>query len=120
MKNELGKIIQNLQHFGQKLVHINWMVVKIKKPKEPKCLIKRILKFNDFKICLFKNEIILKSQQTFKIEAHSVYAEEINKIVQSCNDDKRLQIFDRITSYTYGTNAGKLCKTKLLKHVKIK
>ena len=96
------------------------VVIKIKKPKEPKCLIKRILKFNDFKICLFKNEIILKSQQTFKIEAHSVYAEEINKIVQSYNDDKRLQIFDRITSYTYGTNAGKLCKTKLLKHVKIK
>ena len=27
-----------------------------------KCVIKRILKFNDYKICLFKNEIVLKSK----------------------------------------------------------
>ena len=31
-----------------------------------KCFTKRILKFNDYKDCLFKNEIILKSQQRFK------------------------------------------------------
>ena len=28
------------------------------------------------------------------------------KIALSSNDDKRLQTFDRITSYSYGTNAG--------------
>ena len=31
-----------------------------------KCVIKRILKFNDYKDCLLNNEIILKSQQRFK------------------------------------------------------
>ena len=31
-----------------------------------KCVIKRILKFNDYKDCLLKNEIISKSQQRFK------------------------------------------------------
>ena len=30
-----------------------------------KCVIKRILKFNDYKNCLFKNGIILKCQQRF-------------------------------------------------------
>ena len=35
-------------------------------------VIKRILKFNDYKNCLFKNEIILKSQQRFKVK-HIVY-----------------------------------------------
>ena len=35
-----------------------------------KCVIKRIFKFNDYKNCLFKNEIILKLQQRFKSEAH--------------------------------------------------
>ena len=30
-----------------------------------KCVIKRILKFNDYKNCLFKNGIILKWQQRF-------------------------------------------------------
>ena len=35
-----------------------------------KCVIKRRLKFNDQKDWLFKNKIILKSQQRFKSEAH--------------------------------------------------
>ena len=30
--------------------------------------------------------------------------EEINKIALSSNDDKRLQTFDKITSYPYGTS----------------
>ena len=67
-----------------------------------KCVIKRILKFNNYKNHLFKNEVILKSQQRFKTEAHNVYAEEINKIAPSSNDDKRLQNFDRFTTYPYG------------------
>ena len=57
---------------------------------------------------------MLKSQQRFKNERHDVYTEEINKIALSSNDDKRLQTFDRITSYPYETSAGKLCKTELL------
>ena len=69
---------------------------------------------------MLKNEIILKSQQRFKSERHDVYTEEVNKIALSSNDNKRLQTFDRITSYPYGTNAGKVCKTELLSKVNIK
>ena len=58
--------------------------------------------------------MILKSQQRFKSETHNVYTEEINKIALSSNDDKRLQTYDRITSYSYGASAGKVCKTELL------
>ena len=54
-----------------------------------KCVIRRRLKFNDYKDCLLNNEIILKSQQRFKRERHNVYTEEINKIALSSNDDKR-------------------------------
>ena len=71
-------------------------------------------KFNDYKDCLLNNEIILKSQQRFKSKAHNVYTEKINKIALISNDDKRLQTFDRITSYPYGTGAGKICKTEFL------
>ena len=53
-----------------------------------------------------------KLQQRFKSEAHSVYKEEINKIELSSSHDKRLQKFDRITSYLYDTNAGKVCRTE--------
>ena len=41
---------------------------------------------------------------------YNEYTEEINKIALNGNDDKRLQIYDRITSYTYGTSAGKFAK----------
>ena len=75
-------------------------------------MIKRMLKFNDYKDCLLNDEIILKSQQRFKSEEHYVYNEETNKITLSSNDDKRLQTFDKITSYPYGASAGKVCKTK--------
>ena len=64
--------------------------------------------------------VILKSQERFKGERHNVYTEEVNKIALSSDDDKILQTFDRTTSYPYGTNAGKVCKTELLSKVDIK
>ena len=89
-----------------------------KKAKGTKrCVIKRIFKFNDYKDCLLINDIILKSQQRFKSEAHNVYTVEIKKIALSSNDDKRLQTSDRITLYPYGTSAGKVCKTEIISKV---
>ena len=68
-----------------------------------KCVIKRILKFNDYKDCLLNNKTILISQQRCKSETHCVYTK--NEIALSSNDDKRLKIFDKITIYSYGTSA---------------
>ena len=55
-----------------------------------KCVIKRILKFNDYKDSLLNNQIILKLHQRFKSEAYDVCTEEINKIPLTSNDDRRL------------------------------
>ena len=43
-----------------------------------------------------------------------MYTEEVNKITLSSNDDKRIQTFDRVTTYPYGTNVFKVCKNKML------
>ena len=59
--------------------------------------------FKNYKDCLFNGEDILKSQQRFKSDHHKVCAEEVNKIALSSNDDKRLQAFDGIETYPYGT-----------------
>ena len=75
-----------------------------------KCVIKQIIKFENYKKCLQDDKITLKSQQRFKSEAHNVFTEEINKIALSSNDDKRLETFDKITSYPYGANVGKYAK----------
>ena len=45
-----------------------------------KCVIKRMIKFDDHKKCLLNDEIILKSQQRFKSKGHNVHTENINKI----------------------------------------
>ena len=81
---------------------------------------KKILKFNDYKNCLLNNKIISKSQKRFQSEAHNVYTEEVNKLVLSSNDNKRLPTYDRITSYPYETSTGKVCKTEILSKVNIK
>ena len=67
-----------------------------------KCIIKRMIKFDDYKNCLSKDEVILKSQQRFISKKHDVYTENINKIALSNNDDKRIVSSDKITSYPYG------------------
>ena len=83
-------------------------------------MIKRELKFNDYKDCLLNDKVVLKSQQRFKSERHYVYTENVNKIALSNSDDKRLLTFDKITTYPYGTNMGKVCKAELLSKVIIK
>ena len=50
--------------------------IEHKKAKGTKeCVIKRILKFNDYEDRLFNNKITLKSQQRFKSDYHDVYTE---------------------------------------------
>ena len=77
-------------------------------------VIKRRLMFENYKDSLFNNKSILKSQQRFKSDHHNVYTEEVNKIALSSNDDKRLQIFDRVTTYPCGTNAFNVCESEML------
>ena len=67
-----------------------------------KCVIKKMIKFNDYKKYLLNDEVILKSQQRFISKKHDVYNENINKIALSNNDDKRVISSNKITSYPYG------------------
>ena len=57
---------------------------------------------------MFNNETVYRSQERFKSCNYDVYTEEVNKIALSSNDDKRLQTFNRIRTYPYGTNAFKM------------
>ena len=104
MKDELGGgIITEFVALRPKIYsYITDEFIEMKKAKgTKKCVIKKMLKFEDYK-CLFDNEPMLKSQQRFKSENHEVYTEIINKIALSSNDDKRIVALDGITSYPYG------------------
>ena len=77
--------------------------IEMKKANDTKkCVINRMLKFEDYRKCRFDNETMLKSEQRFKGENHEVYTENINKIALSSNDDKRIVALDGIASYPYG------------------
>ena len=95
------------------------MIKKSKKAKgTKKCIIKRRLMFENYKDSLFNNKTILKSQLRFKSDHHNVYTEEVNKIALNSND-KRLQTFDRVTTYPYGTNASKVCESEMLSKIQV-
>ena len=110
-----------------------------------KRVMKRKLKFKDYKKCLKeaqienminyleKNKIdtdrpknftkhkkvILKTQQRFKSERHNVFKEEINKIALCSNDDKRIQSIDWIETYAYAINKYLVCKEEKTKRINI-
>ena len=72
--------------------------IEMKKAKgTKKCVVNKMLRFDDYKKCLFDNGKVLKLQQRFKSENHEVYTENINKIALSCDDDKKI-----VTCYPYG------------------
>ena len=88
---------------------------EVKKSKGTnKCVIKREIMFENDADCLSNNKTILKSRQRFKSDQHKVYTEEVNKVALSVNDDKRLQTYDKITTYPHGTNAFKVCESEML------
>ena len=102
MKDELGgKIIMEFVTLGPKTY--SYLTDDGKEDKKAKgtkkCVIKRMIKFNDYKNCLLKDEVILKSQQRFISKKHDVYTGNINKIALSNTDDKRIVSTDKITSY---------------------
>ena len=79
-----------------------------------KCIVKREIIFENYKYALFSNELIIRSQQRFRSYNHKVYTEEVNKIALSSNDDKRIQTYDKVTTFPYGTRVFKVCKSEML------
>ena len=105
MKDELGgKIITEFVTLRSKTY--SFLTDDGKEDKKAKgtkkCIIKKKIKFNDYKKCLFNDKLILKSQQRFISKKHDVYTENINKIALSNNDDKRIVSSNKISSYPYG------------------
>ena len=105
MKDELsGKIIMEFVTLRPKTY--SYLTDDGKEDKKAKgakrCIIKKMIKFNDYKKCFLNDEVMFKSQQRFISKKHNVYPENINKIALSNNDDKRIVSLDKITSYPYG------------------
>ena len=113
MKDELGcKIITEFVRLRPKTYsYLTDDGKEDKKAKRTKkCIIKRMIKFNDYKNCLLKDKVLLKSQQSLISKKLDVYIEDINKVALSNNNDKRIVSSDKITSYLYGYKGKKHIK----------
>ena len=82
MKDELGgKIISEFVTLRPKTY--SFLTDDGKEDKKAKgtkkCVIKKMIKFNDYKKCLLNDEVIFKSQQIFISKKHDVYTENIKK-----------------------------------------
>ena len=104
MKDELGgKIIMEFVTLRPKTC--SFLTDDGKEDKKAKgtkkFIIKKMIKFNDYK-CLLNDEVILKSQKRFISKKHDVYTENIIKTALSNNDDKRIVSSNKISSYPYG------------------
>ena len=105
MKDELGgRVITELVALRPKCY--SYLTDDCKEDKKAKgtkkCVIKRMIKFDDYKNCRLNGKVILKSQQRFISKGHDVHTENINKIALSSNDDERILSSDKITIYSYG------------------
>ena len=101
MKDELGgEIITEFTALRPKIYSYLTDNDKIDKKAKgtKKCVINKMIKFNDYKKYLLNREVILKSQQRFISNKHDVYTEDVNKIALNNDDDKGIVSPD---SYPY-------------------
>ena len=89
-------------------------IVNKKAKGTKKCVVKKEILFNNYLDSLFKSKVLYRSQKRFRSDHHKVYIEEDNKIALSSNDDKRIQTFDKVTTYPYGTNVFIVCRNEML------
>ena len=116
MKNELGTghmsefIAISPKVYAYKQIEVDGTLLKEKKVRgTSKIVTKKTLCFDNYKNCLFNNEVVKWMQYRIKSTPSSIDTVQINKIALKNNDDKRLQSFNGITTFPYGTNAFKVC-----------
>ena len=144
MKNELwGQIVKKFVGLRPQ----GYAYLKTKGTK--RWVIKRNLKFKDFKNCLKANQIInkasylennginvdslkenhrefiennkslLRKQLKFKSQKHDVFTEEINKISLSSNDDNRILWIDAVETYPHGMSEDIIWKEEKITQLNI-
>ena len=103
MKDELGgKIMKEFISLRPKMYSYRVEESEPKKCKEiKKCVVKKMITFEDYKRCLFEGINIHRSQMMFRSKKHKIKTLEVNKLALSREDYKRISI-DGIASLAMG------------------
>ena len=105
MKDEMdGDIIEEFIALRPKLYSFRRSGDK----EEKKCkgikknVVKKTITFEDYKRCLFKKSNVYRSQLLFRSYKHDIHMIEVNKLVLSSDDDKRIIQQDGISTKARG------------------
>ena len=103
MKDELGgEIMSEFVALRPKMYSYKIGSKESKKCKGvKKCIVKKDIKFEDYKRCLMNGEMEYRSQITFRSRLHRIKMIETNKLALSREDDKRIYV-DNINSLARG------------------
>ena len=103
MKDELGgKIMGEFVSLRPKMYSYKVGNSEPKKCKGiKKCVVKKMISFNDYKTCLFSRERTHRSQLLFRSHKHEVKTLEVNKLALSREDNKRITI-NGVANYARG------------------
>ena len=69
-----------------------------------KAVVKKHITFDDYKRCLFNNVNQMRSMNVLRSRNHEIFAETVNKVALSYNDDKKIICKDGIHTYSYRYN----------------
>ena len=98
------------------LLIIKNMNSKIKTSKRAKstkkCVVKKDLQFYDYMLALFGEKTIMEDEIRFKSDCRNIYTVKVNKVPLRNRDNKRLQDYDKVTTYPIGTNPYIVCKSE--------
>ena len=104
MKDELGGKIMK-EFIGLRPKMYSYKIGEKDEPKKftgiKKCVVKKTISFEDYKLCLFEGRVIHRSQMIFRSRKHKVKTLEVNKLALSREDNKRISI-DGIASLAMG------------------
>ena len=94
MKDELGgEIMKEFVSLRPKMYSYRVGNSEPKKCKGiKKCVVKKMIRFDDYKKCLFSGERSHRSQLLFRSHKHEVRTLEVNKPALSRENDKRISI----------------------------
>lgn len=67
-----------------------------------KAVVKKTISFNDYRDCLFNKVNQIREMNVIRNHHREMYAETVNKIAPSANDDKRIIRKDGIHTFAYG------------------
>lgn len=105
MKDEAGgKIIKEFARLRAKLYSHTVFEGKEKKRHKgiKKAVVKKNIAHDDYKECLFSGNMQMRKMNVIRSQKHEVFTEMFKKIALSTNDDKRIIIEDKISSFAPG------------------